>query len=80
MKNMLLGTTILAAVLATGTSFASDSIMIQKKMHEIQERAQQHKIEAQAQKQSEKIRIAALEQEVEDLSEIIHMIVVKDNA
>ncbi|SDL70637.1 hypothetical protein SAMN05661010_02361 [Modicisalibacter muralis] len=80
MKHTLLGTAILAAVLATGTSFASDSVMIQKKMHEIQERAQQHKIEAQAKKKNQEIRVVALEQEVEDLREIIRMIITEDNA
>lgn len=80
MKNMLLGTTILAAVLATGTSFASDSAMLEKQMHEIQERAQQHKIEAQAKKMNQEFRVVALEQEVEDLREIIGMIITENNA
>lgn len=75
MKKMLLGITLLAAALAAGTSFAADSIMIQEKMQEIMERAQQHKIEVQDQRQGEKVRIVALEQEVEDLREIIHMII-----
>jgi len=69
MKLKLLGASVLASLMMAGSAFAMDSEMLDEKMAEIEERTQQ---------MSEEDRVEALEQQVEDLKELIHMMMEED--
>ncbi|MBN8414257.1 hypothetical protein LCL99_02765 [Halomonas denitrificans] len=71
MKLKLLSAMALSSLMMAGAAFAMDSEMLNEKMAEIEERT------AQA---SEEDRVAALEQQVEDLKELIHMMAEEDHS
>ena len=71
MKLKLLSAMALSSLMMAGAAFAMDSEMLNEKMAKIEERT------AQA---SEEDRVAALEQQVEDLKELIHMMAEEDHS
>ncbi len=71
MKRTLVGTTMIAAFMMAGSTFAMDSEALQEHMQEIEEKAHQN---------SEEDRVEALEQQVEDLKELIHKMMEEDAA
>jgi hypothetical protein len=72
---MTIKQTLLASTMATlmlgGTAFAMESEVLEEKMAEINQKAEEGASED---------RVAALEQQVEDLQELIHMMMEEDQA
>ncbi|GEK73344.1 MULTISPECIES: hypothetical protein [Halomonas] len=68
-KTMIAG--FLAMLMMGGAAHAMDSEVLQEKMAEINEKAEESASED---------RVAALEQQVEDLQELIHMMMEEDQA
>lgn len=65
MKKYLLSIAIVSVALTAGTSFAKDSIVIQKRMQEIANQGHQN---------TQEVRVMELEQEVERLRNIVNML------